>query len=94
MLTAEKEQWKIAVEIKSFIGPSEMHDLENAIGQFVIYSDMLEEVEPDRLLYLAVSSAAYVNLFEEPLGKKLIRKRGIKLIVFNVLTEVIEQWKD
>jgi hypothetical protein len=34
ILIAEKAGQSIAVEIKSFVGASELHDIENAIGQF------------------------------------------------------------
>jgi hypothetical protein len=35
LVAAERRGQKIAVEIKSFIGPSEIEDLRNALGQFV-----------------------------------------------------------
>ncbi len=37
LLAAEKEGRRIAVEVKSFSGHSEMNDLENALGQYVLY---------------------------------------------------------
>ncbi len=54
IVAAEKEQRKIAVEIKTFLGTSEVRDLENAYGQYMLYQDILEEVEPERIVYLAV----------------------------------------
>lgn len=39
LLAAEKGSDKIAVEIKSFVGSSEIRDLENALGQFVLYQN-------------------------------------------------------
>ncbi|MBW4506951.1 MAG: XisH family protein [Scytonematopsis contorta HA4267-MV1] len=36
LLVAEKEGCKIAVEIKSFISPSPINDLENALGQYIL----------------------------------------------------------
>ena len=40
LLAAEKDQRKIAVEVKSFLGHSEMADLEQAIGQYTVYHDV------------------------------------------------------
>ena len=40
LLAAEKDQQKIAVEIKSFTGPSDMADLERALGQYIVYHDV------------------------------------------------------
>jgi hypothetical protein len=38
ILAAERNSDKIAVEVKSFRGPSEVRDLEIAIGQYVFYA--------------------------------------------------------
>src|ERR1700734_2806248 len=40
LLAAEKEHRKIAVEVKSFLGESEMADLEQAIGQYTVYHEV------------------------------------------------------
>ncbi len=36
LIAAEKDQQKIAVEIKSFLGNSQVNDLENALGQYIL----------------------------------------------------------
>ena len=54
LIAAEKSAHKIAVEVKSFISGSKLTDLENALGQFILYHDILAENEPDRTLYLAI----------------------------------------
>ncbi len=72
LLAAEKEGRKIAVEVKSFVGESEVDDLEDAVGEFILYHDILNRTEPDRVLYLAVRQAIYVDVFEEPIGKILL----------------------
>ncbi len=41
LLAADKEGRKIAVEVKSFLGDSEVEDLEKALGQFILYHDIL-----------------------------------------------------
>ncbi|MBV7335059.1 fatty-acid synthase [Chloroflexi bacterium TSY] len=92
LVAAEKEGRKIAVEIKSFIGPSEIEDLKNALGQFVLYRNVLEETEPQRKLYLAIREATYVELFEEPIGRLLIEKENVRLLVFDPVRKVIVQW--
>ena len=54
LLTAKKEDRKIAVEVKSFVSYSNMADRENALGQYILYRNIIEELESDRTLYLAV----------------------------------------
>jgi hypothetical protein len=92
LLAAKKADRKIAVEIKSFTSPSEMSDLEKAIGQYIVYHDVLAEVEPNRELYLAVSEEVATGLFEEPLGELLLKNHRVRLLVFNSDAEVIVKW--
>jgi XisH protein len=92
LIAAEQAERKIAVEIKSFVGASEMNELEKAIGQYIVYHDVLAEIEPDRELYVAVHNEIYEGLFEEPIGKLLIKNNRVRLIVFQPQKEVILQW--
>ncbi len=91
-LAAERAERKIAVEIKSFTGLSEMSDLEKAIGQYIVYHDVLAQVEPDRVLYLAVSEEVARGLFEEPIGELLLRNNRVRLLVFEPDAEAIVKW--
>lgn len=55
LLAAERGTEKIAIEVKSFTRPSDMKDLEEAVGQFVLYARLLKRYYPEHTLYLAVS---------------------------------------
>ena len=92
LFTAEKEGRKIAVEVKSFIGNSAIADLQNALGQFVFYQDFLEEIEPERVLFLAVRQKVFVNLFQEPVGVKFLENKRLRLLVFDEESEEIIGW--
>lgn len=54
-IAAERQGEKIVVEIKSFIGKSLMYDFHNAVGQYIVYRDLIELTEPDYNIYLAVN---------------------------------------
>jgi hypothetical protein len=92
LLAAEKTDHKIAVEIKSFTGRSDINDLEKALGQYILYQDVLAEIEPERVLFLAIPHSISEDLFEEPIGKLLLKNRRLKLISFDPKEEVITQW--
>jgi len=92
MVAAEKAGRKIAVEIKSFIGPSEIEDLKNAVGQFILYRAVMQKTEADRDLFLAVRHTTFLELFDEPVGKLVVESEQIKLVVFEPSTEEIVQW--
>ena len=92
IIAAVKGTKKIAVEIKSFVGRSEVDDLENAVGQFVLYQDLLEEKEPERELFLAIRRKAFDGIFSHSIGSILLRKKRIKLLVFDERNEEVVQW--
>ncbi|MBD2440056.1 element excision factor XisH family protein [Nostoc sp. FACHB-110] len=92
LLAAEKSGKKIAVEIKSFLSNSPMNDLEKAVGQYIVYRDILEETESNRPLYLAVNHKAFKDVFSEPIGQLILKKNQLKLLIFNSQTQEITQW--
>ncbi|MGK7875405.1 MAG: XisH family protein [Xenococcaceae cyanobacterium] len=92
LVAAEREERKIAVEVKSFVGKSDIDDLEKALGQYILYHDVLAEREPERILYLAVPKSIYNDLFEEPIGKLLLKNDRLNLIAFDPRKEVIVKW--
>ncbi|GAB4276809.1 MAG: hypothetical protein Fur0025_02300 [Oscillatoriaceae cyanobacterium] len=94
LVGAESNGKKVAVEIKSFLGASPVADLENALGQYILYHDILERLEPDRILYLAIRKATYRALFTEPIGAILLENKRMRLLVFDQKHEVIVQWID
>jgi hypothetical protein len=89
---AERSGEKIAVEIKSFLNDSAMLDFHLALGQFLNYRLVLEEVEPERTLYLAIPSVAYDSFFWRDLPKLSIQRYDLKLIVYEPEEEIIIQW--
>src|SRR5919109_3914518 len=50
LLAAERTGQKIAVEVKSFLGPSRMYDFHWALGQFLTYRLAIAQHEPERFL--------------------------------------------
>lgn len=93
VIAAEKDNEKIAVEIKTFIGKSTMYDLHLAVGQFMVYQIALEEKEPDRILFLAVPMEILQEIFLKPKASKLTERVDLKIIGFDVEKEEIVQWK-
>lgn len=91
-IAAEKEGRRIAVEIQSFLSPSEVRDLQEAIGQLAVYRTILAEDDPDRVLYLAVSRSTFEGIFSERLGQLVIATIPLRLLVFDEKREKVVQW--
>lgn len=92
LITAEKGGRKIAVEGKSFVGESEMEDLEQALGQFILYHDVLAKADPDRILFLAIRQSVWSTLFAEPIGQLLLANQRVRLLVYDHGKEEVLQW--
>jgi hypothetical protein len=92
LLAAERGTEKIAVEVKSFTRPSNMKDLEEAVGQFVLYAHLLVRYYPEYKLFLAVTENVCKTVFEEEAGQTLIEDSIIRLFSFDPTEEVIVRW--
>lgn len=92
LISAERELKKIVVEVKSFVGESDVKDLEQALGEYILYCQILDEMGEKRDLYLAVTRATFNSVFTIELGLILLTNKIIKLIVFDDVAEVIVQW--
>lgn len=91
MLAAEKEGHEIAVEVKSFINPSLLDDLYGAIGQYLLYKIALKDRQPAIILYLAIPTIAWQVIVDDQISR-FFDELEIKLIVFDIDTNRIEQW--
>ena len=92
LLAAERGTVKIAVEIKAFRSPSPIADLEQAIGQYGLYEDVLQIMDPERMLYLAIPQEAFAEIFSEPIGQLALQRRIKRVFTFVSNREEIVQW--
>jgi hypothetical protein len=92
IIAAEKEGRKIAVKIKSFLSSSPVQDLENALGQYILYRDGLMRSQPGRILYLAITELVYLDFFQEEIAQMVVKNNQLKLVTFDPEKEEIVQW--
>lgn len=91
-LGAECGKSRIAIEIKEFRGNSVIVSLEQYIGQYVLYRLLLDQVDPSRQLYLAISEATYNEVFQEAIGELVILELPMKIVVVDLEKEKVQQW--
>ncbi len=94
LLSAEKGEQKIAVEIKSFIGKSFNVEFYTALGQFITYRGILAEKEPERKLYLAIPRIIYKNQFQARFIELAIQNSLLKYLVYDIDAESIYLWQN
>jgi hypothetical protein len=91
IIAAEMPGRRIAVEIKSFVGPSIVDDMEKALGQYLIYRSILRRRQPDRELFLAVPKGI-AKLFDEPLGRLHLEDYDLRVVVFHPKKKELIRW--
>ncbi len=92
VIGAERGDYRLAIEIKELRGKSPIAELEQAIGQYMLYRLLLAQVDPTRRLYLAVSHPVYDEIFREPIGELVIRDLPLNLLVVDVENTEVKQW--
>ncbi len=93
LIGAERDKQRIAVEIKTFGGASPVADLQQAVGQFLMYKSILSMSQPDRELYLAVTEEVRDSILSEELGQLMLREHIDRFFYFSVEREEIIAWR-
>jgi hypothetical protein len=92
LIAAERGDERIAVEVKSFVGASDIAEFYTALGQFLSYRLALEREQPERQLYVAVPEDAWTTFFALPFAVEMRQRHQLLFIVFDPQQEAIRQW--
>jgi hypothetical protein len=93
VITAEKGVEKIAVEVKSFLEDSLIHEFHAVVGQYLHYIIGLSIIDVERILYLAMPHDVYLDLEKIELFNLSIEKFSVKILTFDTQTANIISWK-
>lgn len=92
LISAQKDNQKIAIEVKSFLSYSVISDFHQAVGQVMNYRLILQREDPERVLYLAVPLDVYESFFKLEFTQIAIVDYRFKLIVYDIEQEAIALW--
>lgn len=91
-LSAERNEMKIAVEIKKLSGRSPIHELEQAIGQYILYQVVMRRRKPGRVLYLAISLKDYDSYFYIEPATFVMEDEILNLLIIDIENEEVKTW--
>jgi hypothetical protein len=91
-LIADKDERKVAVAVRSFVGRSHLADIIQTWAQLGLSRPRLHAMDSDRVVYLAVRQATYSACFAGTEGERVLAKEHMQLLVFDPRAEVIVQW--
>ena len=93
IITAEKGTERIAVEVKSFVHISILHDFLLAVGQYYVYRQILLKNDPDRMLFVALPEFVYHRIMKYEWAQEVVADLGMKFILYDTKLELIITWK-
>ncbi|WP_293348989.1 MULTISPECIES: XisH family protein [unclassified Microcoleus] len=93
-IAAQRHGQKIVVEIKSFVGRSLMYDFHGALGQYMVYRNLIQFTDPEYKLYLAIDDVVYKNFFQRKSIQLITNENKLLLMVVEMEKEEILQWID
>ena len=92
IIGAEKDNEKIAVEIKSLKMHTFSYDFYQALGQFLIYRLGLLKAEINRELYLAIPQIPFESLEKIELFREAWKTYSLNFLIFDDQTKTIIKW--
>ena len=93
-IAAERQGQKIVVEIKSFVGKSLMYDFHSALGQYIVYRNLIQLTEPEYRLYLAIDELVYDTFFQRKSIQQIVKQSQLLLIIVDIKQEEIRKWSN
>lgn len=92
IMAAERDNQKIAIEVKSFVGLSPLTDFYKALGQYQLYILALKRKMPYRVLYLAMPQESYETLMNDDILAEFLNELSLRYIIFDPKNKQLVQW--
>lgn len=92
IMTFERDNKKIAIEIKSFELQSQITSFYEALGKYITYRKALFMVKMDFELYLAVPKKAFDTIFKKDLVEQLVIEYKVHIVVYSDKNQTITSW--
>ncbi|MCB8945803.1 MAG: XisH protein [Ardenticatenaceae bacterium] len=83
---------KIIVEVKTFSERSFIRALQQALGQYSLYLDVIELGQLDYEFFLAINDIVYRQFFTREGVSQIIQRHQLKMFTVDIEQEEIVQW--
>jgi hypothetical protein len=92
LIEATRNEEKILVEVKSFLGRSFAKEFQGALGQYQVYLGLLEALNVTDTLYLAVSDVVYRRFFQQTAYQLLVERFQMRLLIVDIANGKVVSW--
>jgi hypothetical protein len=82
----------LLVEVKCFSdNDSTTRDLYTAIGQYLVYRAMIQELRQHYGIYLSIPHLIFDEIFDVPV-MRVVEEIGLNIVVINLESEAVVKW--
>lgn len=82
----------VAIEVKSFQADSPVSEFEKALGQYLLYEEIIASGAMNGRLYLAIPKVSHESFFQQPTIQRLVARYRVNLLVYDPEPEEIVAW--
>jgi hypothetical protein len=82
------------LKLRALLGDRALYDFHGALGQYMVYRNLIQLTEPEYKLYLAIDDLVYKNFFQRKSIPLITNENKLLLIVVEMEKEEILQWID
>lgn len=88
-----RENRRLFIEVKSHrLFPSPVESLAASVGKYIIYRVALDRIRDTSELWLAIPENAYTSIFSQSIGRAVLQRAGVSLLVYDIEHEEIIGW--
>lgn len=80
------------LKLRALLGDRALYDFHGALGQYMVYRNLIQLTEPEYKLYLAIDDFVYKNFFQRKSIQVITNENKLLLIVVEMKKEEILQW--
>ena len=80
------------LKLRALLGDRALYDFHGALGQYMVYRNLIQLTDPEYKLYLAIDDLVYKNFFQRKSIQLITNENKLLLMVVEMEKEEILQW--
>ncbi len=80
------------LKLRALLGDRALYDFHGALGQYMVYRNLIQLTEPEYKLYLAIDDLVYKNFFQRKSIQLITKENKLLLMVVEMEKEEILEW--
>ena len=80
------------LKLRALLGDRALYDFHGALGQYIVYRNLIQLTAPEYRLYLVIDDIVYQDFFRRKSIQVITNENQVLLMVVEMAKEEIMQW--